>query len=185
MARAAGGRLHPLAAWRPVRELAALDGATPAQAARYVVWPLAWPVLVASALLVGVLSLTEVPATVLISPLQPQPLVPMLMGWVHMLPLRRHDRGLAAADGDGAAAVAGAAGLIGLGLRMARWGSGARPAPAIVIAGLSAVAVLGGASGCSDPTQPDAVWLETGTGPGQVVYPAARSPTRRRTTASS
>ena len=41
--------------------------------------------LAASAVLVGVLSLTEVPATVLISPLRPQPLIPMLMGWVHML----------------------------------------------------------------------------------------------------
>jgi DNA-binding beta-propeller fold protein YncE len=27
--------------------------------------------------------------------------------------------------------------------------------------------------GCSDPTQPNAVWLGTGTGPGQVVYPRA------------
>jgi DNA-binding beta-propeller fold protein YncE len=27
--------------------------------------------------------------------------------------------------------------------------------------------------GCRDPKQPDAIWCETGTGPGQVVYPRA------------
>jgi hypothetical protein len=36
-------------------------------------------------MLVMILSLTEVPATVLISPQRPQPLIPMLMTWVHML----------------------------------------------------------------------------------------------------
>jgi iron(III) transport system permease protein len=71
--------------WRELRDLASVDGATPAQTAWHVIWPLAWPILGASAMLVMILSLTEVPATVLISPQRPQPLVPMLMTWVHML----------------------------------------------------------------------------------------------------
>lgn len=69
--------------WRELREMAALDGATPARAAFNVVLPLAWPMLLAGAILLGALSLTEVPATVLISPQNPQVLTPMLMTWVH------------------------------------------------------------------------------------------------------
>jgi iron(III) transport system permease protein len=71
--------------WRELRDLSSVDGATPAQTAWHVIWPLAWPILGASAMLVMILSLTEVPATVLISPQRPQPLIPMLMTWVHML----------------------------------------------------------------------------------------------------
>jgi ABC-type Fe3+ transport system permease subunit len=52
--------------------------------ANAVVWPLAWPVLLAGGLLVGALSLTEVPATVLLMPQNPQVLTPTLMTWVHM-----------------------------------------------------------------------------------------------------
>lgn len=71
-------------AWREVRDLAALDGASPLRTTVSVIVPLAWPWLVASALLVAALSLTEVPATVLLSPQRPQPLTPFLMTWVHM-----------------------------------------------------------------------------------------------------
>lgn len=70
--------------WRDLRQMAAVDGAGPVRTAMAVVWPLAWPGLVAGALLVGALSLTEVPATVLLSPQHPQVLTPMLMSWVHM-----------------------------------------------------------------------------------------------------
>jgi hypothetical protein len=45
---------------------------------------MALPILAASGVLVMILSLSEVPATVLISPQRPQPLIPMLMTWVHM-----------------------------------------------------------------------------------------------------
>lgn len=159
--------------WRQVRELADLDGATSATAARHVIWPLAWPVLVASALLVGVLSLTEVPATVLISPLRPQPLVPMLMGWVHMLRYDNMIEGSLLLMGMAFAVSVVAAGLIALGARVARRFATMRPSPGIALAGLSALALLGGATGCSDSTEPDEIWLETGTGPGQVVYPRA------------
>ena len=38
-----------------------------------------WPILAAAGVLVMILSLTEVPATVLLSPQHPQPLIPMMM----------------------------------------------------------------------------------------------------------
>jgi len=74
--------------WRELRDMAASDGAGPLATVRHVVWPLAWPMLVASALLVGALSLNEVPATVILQPLNPQVLTPMVMSWVH---IQRYD----------------------------------------------------------------------------------------------
>jgi ABC-type Fe3+ transport system permease subunit len=71
--------------WRELRDMASVDGATPLRAARSVVWPVAWPTLLAGALLVGALSLTEVPATVLLMPQNPPVLTPILMTWVHMV----------------------------------------------------------------------------------------------------
>lgn len=70
--------------WRELRDMASIDGATPFRTALSVVWPLAWPTLIAGGLLVGALSMTEVPATVLIFPEHPQVLTPHLMTWVHM-----------------------------------------------------------------------------------------------------
>lgn len=70
---------------RELRAMADLDGAGAWRTARWVVWPIALPVLVASAVLVVILGMTEVPATVLLSPQRPQMLVPLLMGWIHML----------------------------------------------------------------------------------------------------
>jgi ABC-type Fe3+ transport system permease subunit len=70
-------------AWKEVRDMASLDGAGRFQTAVQVVWPLAWPILIAGALLVGALSLTEVPATVLLQPSNPQVLTPTLMTWLH------------------------------------------------------------------------------------------------------
>ncbi len=74
--------------WVSLRDMAAVDGASSGQILWRVVLPLAWPTLLAAGLLVGVLSMTEVAATVLLSPQNPQPLVPMLLGWVH---LQRYD----------------------------------------------------------------------------------------------
>lgn len=70
--------------WRELRDMAHLDGANDLWAAATVIWPLAWPVLLAGGLLVGALSLTEVPATVLLFPQHPQVLTPTLMTWLHM-----------------------------------------------------------------------------------------------------
>ena len=70
--------------WRELRDMAAVDGASSWRTSTGVVWPLAWPTLLAGGLLVGALSMTEVPATVLIFPQNPQVLTPMLMTWVHM-----------------------------------------------------------------------------------------------------
>jgi ABC-type Fe3+ transport system permease subunit len=85
LAVAAGVATWGRGAWRELRDMAAMDGAGAVRSAASVVWPLAWPTLLAGGLLVGALSLTEVPATVLLSPQNPQVLTPTLMTWLHML----------------------------------------------------------------------------------------------------
>src|SRR5690606_4798649 len=78
------GRLTWTAPWRALREIASVDGATAWQVGCYIIWPLAWPICLAAALLVGILSLGEVPAMVLLTPLRPPTIVPWLVQWVHM-----------------------------------------------------------------------------------------------------
>ena len=70
--------------WRELRDMASVDGASTLRTAWHVVWPLATPLLLAGGLIVGALSMTEVPATVLLFPQNPQVLTPTLMTWVHM-----------------------------------------------------------------------------------------------------
>jgi ABC-type Fe3+ transport system permease subunit len=70
--------------WRELRDMASVDGASNIRTAWHVVWPLATPLLLAGGLIVGALSMTEVPATVLLFPQNPQVLTPTLMTWVHM-----------------------------------------------------------------------------------------------------
>ena len=115
--------------WRELRDMAAVDGATSFRAAIGVVWPLAWPTLLAGGLLVGALSMTEVPATVLIFPQHPQVLTPQLMTWVHMA---QYDPMIEASLLMMSVVLIPAllaVGLAALGLRLARRTmSGARPA---------------------------------------------------------
>jgi DNA-binding beta-propeller fold protein YncE/ABC-type spermidine/putrescine transport system permease subunit II len=153
--------------WRAVRDLAAVDGASESQTAVHVVWPLAWPVLGAAAVLVMVLGLTEAPATVLISPFRPRPLIPMLMTWVHML---RYDEML-----EGSLLLMALVLVLALiitvltrlGLKLTRHVSRA----GTMTAALLLLTVL--LCGCGDPKAPEDIWLRTGPGPGQVVYPRA------------
>ncbi len=70
--------------WRELRDMASVDGASTLRTAWHVLWPLATPLLLAGGLIVGALSMTEVPATVLLFPQNPQVLTPTLMTWVHM-----------------------------------------------------------------------------------------------------
>ena len=79
----AAGRTTWSRPWNELRDVAAVDGANAIRTAASVIWPLAWPALVAGGVIVGALSLTEVPATVLLMPQHPQVLTPMLMTWVH------------------------------------------------------------------------------------------------------
>ena len=69
--------------WRELRLVAALDGAGPARIAAYIIWPLAWPMLLAGSLLVGALSLTEVTATATLIPEHPPVLTTALLAWAH------------------------------------------------------------------------------------------------------
>ncbi|HEY7119428.1 MAG TPA: 6-bladed beta-propeller [Tepidisphaeraceae bacterium] len=151
--------------WQSLRDMAAIDGAGAVAAARYVVWPLAWPAVAACGVLVMLLSMTEVPATILLNPLRPQMFVPQLMTWVHTL---RSDDML-----EGALLLAGmvvvlAGVVVGLGwMARRRWRAPLRGAAKLGVV----VLVAYGVGGCSKSSKPDEVWLETGAGEGQVVYP--------------
>ena len=152
--------------WRELREMASLDGAGTLATAARVVWPLAWPTLAAGALLVGALSLTEVPATVLLFPQNPQVLTPTLMTWVHMA---RFDPMIEASLLMMMAVLVPAVAAVALtvvGLRLNRLRVGRAVAAGVCLC------LLASQSGCvRHGGQPQAIWLETGIGPGQVVYP--------------
>lgn len=146
--------------WRQLRDLAAVDGADWMRTAYHVIWPLAWPILGAAAMLVMILSLTEVPATVLLSPQRPQMLIPSLMTWVHMLrfdPMIEGSLLLMAIVAALAIIVAG----------MAYYGKWKMGRLSLLFIFLLA--------GCDQWSQPDDIWGETGIGPAQVVYPRAIS----------
>lgn len=68
-----------------LREMAAIDGAGPLRTATLVVLPLFWPLLCGTAMLVAILSLTEVPATAILVPLNPPVMTNLLLTWVHQL----------------------------------------------------------------------------------------------------
>jgi ABC-type Fe3+ transport system permease subunit len=159
--------------WRGLRDLAAVDGAGPIPTAVHIIWPLAWPLLVASGVLVMALSLTEVPATLLLSPQRPPMITPMLMTWVHM---QRYDPMIEASLMlMSIVAVLGliVVGLIAIGngkwkMVNGKWiGPGVRRI-SIFLFTFSIFHLVG-----CDKSQPEAIWCETGTGPAQVVYPRA------------
>lgn len=156
--------------WRTVRDLAAVDGAGAIEAARHVVWPLAWPLLLAAGVLVMALSLTEVPAAILLSPQRPPMLTPMLMTWVHML---RYDAMI-----EASLLLMSIVALLGAAVAALVWAQGKRRnEKGKTLASLAFFVFLPYSlfvlsTGC-DHSQPKAIWLDTGTAPGQVVYPRA------------
>ncbi|MDB5294115.1 MAG: pknD 3 [Phycisphaerales bacterium] len=156
--------------WRLLRAQAAVDGASAGQAARHVVWPLAWPLVLGAGVLVLVLSLTEVPATVLAAPHRPPQIVPMLMTWVHTLESDPMIEASLLLAGVVAAGAVVAAALVVAARRAVAGGGGRVPLPLLLLA---LFPLLAAAAGCGDRGQPDAVWMSTGTAPGQVVYPRA------------
>jgi ABC-type Fe3+ transport system permease subunit/DNA-binding beta-propeller fold protein YncE len=161
--------------WRELRDLASIDGADSMQTSRYVIWPLAWPMIAAAGLFVTILSLSEVPATVLISPQRPQMLVPMLMTWLHML---RYDAMIEASLLIAAIVVilgAAAMILVMIGIRLTsevkskkEKGKSLGKATLHFLLFAFTFFLL---SGCRDRAKPQAVWCTTGIGPAQVVYP--------------
>lgn len=78
------GRFTTSPRWHDLRQMAAVDGAGSRQVATDIVLPIAWPILLASAVCVMTLAMTEVPATVLLSPMKPRMLIPIMMTWVHI-----------------------------------------------------------------------------------------------------
>lgn len=164
-------------AWKTLRDNAAVDGASRWQTARRIVLPIAAPLIAASALLILALSLTEVPATVLISPQHPQPILPMLMTWVHML---RYDAMIQCS-----LLLCALVSLLGLAalvlfklsslkpqINTDKHGSGKRKISVHLCSSVVPFLLIL-ISGCEDPAKPSEIWLETGNGPGQTVYPRA------------
>ncbi len=154
-----------------VRAAAAADGASALQAAGRVVVPLAWPTLAAAGVLVAALSLTEVPAAILLGP---PTLIPMMISWVHIL---RHDPMIEASLLIVMIALGLSAAVAGLFLVQVRrpkaeGRSGRRFARLFYFALLTSPFALS-SSGCDSGKAPDAIWGETGRGPGQLVYPRA------------
>jgi len=155
--------------WRSLRDMAAMDGAGPVRTASHVLWPLAWPILLAAGVLVMALSLTEVPATLLLSPQRPPMLTPMLMTWVHML---RYDAMIEASLLLMLLVAAlGVFVTLLVVLQMRGWrlevrGQGKRARLLAMLCLLTSTLFCG-----CDRSKPEAIWCETGTGPAQVVYP--------------
>ena len=77
------------ATWREYRIQAAVFGAGRWATAVRIVWPLAWPSLVAAAIAMGAFSLTEVGATATLVPQHPPVLTTQLLVWAHA---RRSDQ---------------------------------------------------------------------------------------------
>ena len=69
--------------WKELRAIASLDGAGTIQTAWFIVWPLVWPMLLAGAMLVGGLSLSETAATGTLCPQHPPVLTVALLTWIH------------------------------------------------------------------------------------------------------
>ncbi len=147
---------------RELRGMSAVDGAGAVRTARDVIWPIAWPMVMASAVLMMAMSMTEVSMTVLLAPLRPQPLINELMNWVHY---QRSDEMLEGTLLLMAMTLVLGVAAIGLAWMGWRW-LGTRATGRIgCVLGLLVIA------GCGDGVEPEAIWCETGPGPGQLIYP--------------
>lgn len=72
-------------AWQTVRLAAAVDGAGAWQYILHILLPASWRWHLIGGLCVFALSFGEIPAVMLLQPLEPQMLIPTLMTWVHLL----------------------------------------------------------------------------------------------------
>lgn len=157
------------------RRQASVDGANRWQTARHVVWPLAWPGLLAATVAVLALSLGETAAAVL---LYPDTLVNVMMTNVHTLAYPA----MAQSALLGAFACAAVAAMA---ICMWRFGQPIVQFTTWIAAVVRRIAanfyrwllptaatiLVFTAPGCDAPEPPKAVWSSVGTGDGQLVYP--------------
>ncbi len=145
--------------WMWLREMAAIDGASPARTALGIVLPIVASAIAGSALLVALLSMTEVPASVLLS--TGDTLIPQLMGWVHtanFAPMIEASLLLVAT-----VLLLGTIATLLVGRVQSRL---AKLAPCVLVLLLL--------NGCDrDASRADAIWLSVGRQQGEVVYPRA------------
>jgi ABC-type Fe3+ transport system permease subunit len=156
----AGAALHG-GAWRAYREMASVDGATPARTVAHVLIGMGWPILLLAGLLMAALALVEVPATVL---LVPRSIVPLIMGWVHM---QRYGPML-----ETSLMLAGTVLAVGW-MVVALFVLSRKRLRGSALAMVAVMAILS-INGCGKSSaQPDEVWCSAGRAPGEVVYPRA------------
>ena len=151
--------------WRELRDMAALDGADSLATARHIIWPLALPMALAAGVLIAVLSLTEVPATVLLAPQKPPVLIPYLMTWVHTL--RSDDMLEASLLLMLTASLLGALALGLIYFAQKIFQSKPQTRTLFIFLAVCGLAL----PSCTKKSEPQEIWLETGAGNGQVVYP--------------
>ncbi|HAK97285.1 MAG TPA: hypothetical protein DCM87_20425 [Planctomycetes bacterium] len=148
-----------------VRELVALDGARPLAAFRRIYLPLAWPLVAGAFALVALLSLTELPATLLLLP----PGVPNFTQ--HLLNQMHYARDAHVVASCALLAVlyiaAAAAAVLFARVRLRR------AAPPLCLAGLLALAAGCGAAAADGVPDVLVVLGRTGDGQGEFLYPRA------------
>ena len=171
----AAGRATWGGGYRPLRDLAAADGAGAGQTALHVVWPLAWPGLLAATLATFALCFTETHASVLLVPGTP---INFMMTNLHTI------------DYPAMAEAAVLMGLVCAGVAVASVGvvaaswwlrqrfesragkaTRAMPRPFPVVTRLLAVAFVALLASCDRPPAPEAVWADGGLNRGQLAYP--------------
>lgn len=153
--------------WRELRDMAALDGATPTQTARRVVLPMIRPALLAAGLLVALLVFVEVPATILLQPTGwPIPVIAwppagaftsLLMGWVH---IQRYEPMIEASLLIVSLAVVLGVSVVVL-FRRRTLG-----VPVLLV-------LLIFIGGCGGGDRAEEVWFDVQRGSGRLVYPRA------------
>jgi len=150
---------------RQLAEMAALDGASPFQAWRHVHLPRVWPVLVGTFLLVTMLSLTELPATMILLPAGLPNFAQRLLNQMHYA----RDQQVIASCLVLILLFVALAGVIVLLLRMASIRRSTR-----LLLPLLMVLLVGCArkDGTGAPQVIEA-FGKTGAGPGEFLYPRA------------
>ena len=145
--------------------MASLDGASPLAAWRHVHLPRVWPVLVGTFLLVTMLSITELPATMVLLPAGLPNFAQRLLNQMHYA----RDQQVIASCLILVSLFAVLAGVVLMLLRIGR----IRSYMGILL--LMAVLVLAGCGGDSRNGEPKVVGTfgKTGAGPGEFLYPRA------------
>ncbi len=154
---------------RHLSEMAALDGASPAQTWLHVHWPRIWPWVVASGLLVGLLGMMEVSASLVLLPAGAPSFARWLLNQMHYA--WEQDVIIGCLVLIAAYAVLAAATLILVGIGKRRWA--VVPAVLLVTCLPAAISGCNSAEGSGAAQKPHVIACigRTGKGQGEFIYP--------------